>query len=66
MMTPAAFQEMANDVARLNNLPVTLASRIVAVVGDTPETDEQDRVLATVDGVEYRVIWPAIEDEEES
>jgi hypothetical protein len=58
-MTPDAFDQLVEEVAQLNGLSEDVAADLVARVGDTPETDDQDRVVVTSeDGVEHRLVWP--------
>ncbi|CAN5546370.1 hypothetical protein BH09VER1_BH09VER1_24660 [soil metagenome] len=44
-MTPNAIDELASEVARLNNLPIEEAERFVAEAGDTPELNDKGAVI---------------------
>ncbi|MFZ4777799.1 MAG: hypothetical protein ACOYM3_20715 [Terrimicrobiaceae bacterium] len=45
MLTPDAFDEMVKDIAKLNGLSYEAAGRIAALIGDTPEVDDNGNVL---------------------
>ncbi|MFZ4779046.1 MAG: hypothetical protein ACOYM3_27080 [Terrimicrobiaceae bacterium] len=43
------MEEFAKDLARLNNLPFETASHYAALIGDTPELDEEGLVVVRTD-----------------
>ncbi len=60
MLAFDGFKVFADELARLNGLSEDEAAEVAAVIGDTPEVDDQGRVL--VNGRAY--IMPMSEDDE--
>lgn len=63
MMTQDGLNELADEVAKLNGLERRLAGQLVALCADTPEHDADGLVCITKDGTEYKLKWPAPEEE---
>lgn len=45
MLTPKEFDEQAAELASANHLSTELASKYAALIGDTPELDDQGKVI---------------------
>lgn len=66
MFSPENFQEFAQDIADANGIALELAEEYAALIGDTPELDEQGRAIVRreSDGVEIaRLVLPADDDD---
>lgn len=58
MISPDDFDDLASDLAKLNDLDLETASALLAQIGDTPELAEDGRVVITWKGTEYQLTWP--------
>lgn len=45
MITPEGIGEMARDIAQANGISLELATRYANLIGDTPELDDDNRVI---------------------
>lgn len=52
MFTVSGLEEFAKSLARLNNLPLETAGHYAALIGDTPEEEEDGRVVVRTDAGE--------------
>lgn len=49
MFTPGGLGKLTKDLARLNKLPLETAGHYAALIGDTPELDEEGLVVVRTD-----------------
>jgi hypothetical protein len=45
MLTPIMFEELAEDLAQTNGLVPDVAGNYMALIGDTPELDDQGKLV---------------------
>ncbi len=58
MLIPDLVNEVAAEVARLNDLDPDLAEELVWAAGDVVNLDADGKRLVTMDGETLALIWP--------